>query len=65
MSCKMGKSIERKVGYVKGTNPINQKALIALMNKKGVGSFLIEDTIYSDASQEITIKIIVPKEINL
>lgn len=60
----MGKSIEQKVGYVKHSNPINRKALDSLLNKPGVKACLMEDTLYSDASQEIRILISVPKEIN-
>lgn len=60
----MGKSIERKAGYVKHSNPVSLKALFQLLNKKGVKACLMEDTIYSDASQEIRILISVPKELN-
>lgn len=60
----MGKSIERKVGYVKHSNPIDKKALLALIDKPGVSMCLMEDTIYSDYSQEIKITITVPKELN-
>lgn len=60
----MGKSIEYKAGYVKHSNPVNQKALSTLLAKRGVKMCLMEDTVYSDGSQEIRILISVPKELN-
>ena len=60
----MGKSIEYKAGYVKHSNPVNRKALDLVLNKPGVKSCVMEDTIYSDGSQEIRILISIPKELN-
>lgn len=60
----MGKSIDSKASYVKHSNMVNQKALLKVMNKRGVKTCLMEDTIYSDGSQEIKILVSIPKEVN-
>lgn len=60
----MGKLIDSKISYVKHSNMVNKKALLEVMNKCGVKTCLMEDTIYSDGSQEIKILLSVPKEVN-
>lgn len=60
----MGKSIEYQAGYVKNSNMVDQRALIELIRKYGVKTCLMQDTVYSDGSQEIKILISVPKELN-